>query len=172
MNIMQLFSRLISILKKESVSNIRSLKELKRTARTLSSYEMAMLRHTGDRLSLLKAGAERNINSECFLLHARNVGDFLNFSKKKDDDDVGARDYLPTWKPGSLCKFYLSKRRQLNKAAFHVTYSRIKFEEEHTKLSIDDCHRIYIELKTAWSAFLNALPADRRAWFGCRDEHR
>ena len=158
---------------RESVSSIRSLKELQRAAHTLSSYEMAMLRHTGDKLRLFPEGVERNENSECFLLHARNIGDFLIFPRKKDkNDDVVAMDYFLSWKPRSLCRFYLSKREQINKAAFHITYSRIKYEEKHTKISIGDCHRIFTELQIAWRAFLDALPADRRAWFGCRDEHR
>ena len=70
----------------------------------------------------------KRIFLECFLLHTRNLFDFL-CTKKKQDDDVSVTDFL-------MDSIQLEKNipiKKINKQLSHITYSRLKPLELHKK---------------------------------------
>jgi hypothetical protein len=106
---------------------------------------------------------------EVFLLHTRTLRDFFLRSRplsKNAETDILAEDFFDT--PGQWTKptcIYLTEPRtkeRLDRALAHVTYDRIDYARtgKNWRTSL-----IAAELDGAWSAFIGALPTDRRAWF-------
>ncbi len=69
----------------------------------------------------LKIGEDK-IAFECFLLHTRNLFDFLNTTTKKHEDDVIAKEIIgneiTTTFPGDT-------KDRINKQLQHISYSRL-----------------------------------------------
>ncbi len=113
----------------------------------------------------------KNLFIEGFLIHARNVRDFLFNPPVNWNDDIVAADYLTSWnkKIKKECKFLHSKKAQIDRSALHLSYSRIDYESKG-KLEIEDCLRINGELEIVWCEFWARLPDEKRRWFLERNE--
>lgn len=104
---------------------------------------------------------ERNLLTEDFLLHARVLRDF--FVRNPKHDDVSARHFFndeSTWtaESSSLCAYLQQNRIRLNKKLAHLTYSRLKLDEQW------DFSAIRKEVFDAWHKFCSLLTAPARQW--------
>ncbi len=105
---------------------------------------------------------------EVFLLHVRNIRDFLYEKDRPRDDDVLATQFFvgtatdwPKMRPDMRGCYLDSNRGRLDKSLAHITYPRLKYREDKTwKVGQIKC-----DLDAPWNAFLNALPKERRSWF-------
>ncbi len=106
---------------------------------------------------------EQNLLTEDFLLHARVLCDF--FVRNPKNDDVSARHFFnheSTWtsESNSLCAYLQQNRIRLNKKLAHLTYSRLKLDEQW------DFSTIRNEISDAWSKFCSMLTDPARQWIG------
>ncbi len=85
------------------------------------------------------------------------------FSKKsrsrKDDDDVLAVDYLPTWRPPAWIS---EQKTRCNKMLAHLSYSRLMHIEADDNAWNTN---LIANTEKAWQCFMQELPEERRAWF-------
>lgn len=105
--------------------------ELRRGA-SIVTYEINMLRHTLDLCGTTEAPAHTAV-SECNLIHARALLDFL-FSpgrKEKKDDDIIALDYVRDADRGGYTRAFRGRSQDLrhlttiaNKHLAHITAAR------------------------------------------------
>ena len=102
---------------------------------------------------------------EAFLLHVRNLRDFLYDDQPTQDDVVAAHffDRPDEWRRNRppLGEYVKSIRKRLNKALAHISYARLDYRKDK-KWSIG---RIKRELDAAWEAFIEGLPREKRPWF-------
>ena len=104
-------------------------------------YETTMLRRNLETLRSMEANQNKRLSTvkysfvESFLIHARNLYEFLYCDKKFEDSDVRAGDFLQggIWKkppiPPDLKRWY---RERIDKRVVHLTYDRLSVEEfEH-----------------------------------------
>ena len=113
-----------------------------------------------------------NATLESFLVHYRNVRDFLYPNNPRDDDIIGV-DFFPD---PSQWPFVLGdweevadlEKERLDRALAHLSYSRIAYEEEKKKgWPVKDMAVAAIKsVKT----YLGKLPAQRRDYFQLADE--
>ncbi len=98
------------------------------------------------------------------LVHYRCLLAFFNKKERKgkQDDDVLAVDYLPTWKNEETPEWIKAQQMQCNKMLSHLSYSRLKRAES-------DDHFWNVNLirhtEKAWRCFIQQLPSERRTWF-------
>ncbi len=103
---------------------------------------------------------------EPFLLHARNIRDFLYRDFAQREDDVLAADFfddaaLWTARRPPIGKYLESLRERLNKAVAHLSYRRLKNRSDEGW----DIKQIKSELRTPWNAFIRTLPQKKKQWF-------
>lgn len=108
-----------------------------------------------------------------WFVHCRSVMDFFR-EGKTDDDDINVSDFLtqgPTWK-GLVQGIkkpdgYKDTRTAVNKLAAHLTYTRLKYEKggEYEDKGLPS-EKITNYLLALTHLFLDALPSERRVWFG------
>ncbi len=100
---------------------------------------------------------------ECFLIHFRNLRDFLYPDADSADnrDNVIARDYdsgwLKTdsdWKPCSR-----NERNRINKLLAHISYSRRHLDHSWP------IQAMWQQMMQRLAGFIRSLPAERREWF-------
>src|SRR5258705_4608571 len=94
-------------------------------------YEVTMLTVAENKVSQTPPSNERNLAIECFLLHFRNLRDFLYppsepWTGKKAEDNVIAFDFCPQWKQlrEDWAECSPNETDRLNKLLAHLTYSR------------------------------------------------
>lgn len=87
------------------------------------------------------------IHLESFLLHARNLFDFL-CTQKKFDDDVSATDFLI-----NIVKLKALPIAKINKQLSHITYSRLEPEDLFGKRKI-----IYKTIRDALIEYNKKVP--------------
>lgn len=141
----------------------------------LIGYELAML---AEAARLWNSGlqhdskanrAERRMVTEVFLLHARNLLDFVAPRPTSRSTDVLAEHYEPSWCCSDRTQFANRPvnewRGQIDKLLSHITYSRraiITSIGEEPRWPIEAFHR---ELTAKINEFLETLPESRRTWF-------
>ncbi|MFH1919163.1 MAG: hypothetical protein ABIP48_04640 [Planctomycetota bacterium] len=99
---------------------------------------------------------------ESFLLHARNLRDFLYKDNAAKDDVLAVHffDQAEDWRKRRPPKgsYLESLRDRLNKALAHISYSRLKYRDDMRW----NIAQIKHDIETPWEAFLLALPDDKR----------
>lgn len=112
---------------------------------------------------------ERRMVTEVFLLHARNLLDFVAPRPTSRSADVLAEHYEPSWCCSDRTQFANRPvnewRGQIDKLLSHITYSRraiINSIGEEPRWPIEAFHR---ELTAKINEFLETLPESRRTWF-------
>lgn len=113
---------------------------------------------------------DRRIYTEAFLLHVRNVLDFLRPPpNQRKGSDVLATDYISDWKaPPKLQvggRGARDLRYQINKMLSHITYTRkaIMANLEPDRWPIDDIEKDLLELAEDFRRKLT--DDDMRKWF-------
>lgn len=107
---------------------------------------------------------------ESFLIHTRNIVDFLCNKQDKQlrDDDIIAKYYIAQWQSNMDVFPYIKKHYdRLNKSVAHLSYERITWEIEHKKGKEGkewQINTIYNEVELAWSKFWSQL-GPKRDWF-------
>jgi hypothetical protein len=116
---------------------------------------------------------EDNSLKEVFLLHARVLRDFFYQARRESHKtDIVAEDFFDAfdqWRRPTLAYLW-EKKTQLDRAFAHLSYDRIDYEESGTDTW--EYKAITCELKEAFKMFLDALPAERKAWFKAANERR
>jgi hypothetical protein len=100
---------------------------------------------------------------EPFLLHVRNLRDFL-YKDRSRDDDVLAVDFFDdpdVWR--NTCPpmgdYLKSIKERLNKAFSHISYSRLAYRTDK-RWNIGQIRR---DLSTPWKVFLEAIPTEKES---------
>lgn len=127
-------------------------------------YEVSRLSFTARSEHFCAADDVGGIARESFLLHFRNVAQFL-YGKEKFPNDCVVQHYLNgvTWTP-TTPQWYRDDMGRCNKLLAHLTYERVDFERD-AKMVWKGIPEKAAYLINKWQAFVRALPADRRAWF-------
>ncbi|MBE7464019.1 MAG: hypothetical protein HS116_11110 [Planctomycetes bacterium] len=146
-------------------------------------YEWKMFRPSGKMLAILQDGKDTRraqlsqvLNENYagavflldFLLHARNLADFLFMRPTDESDDVVAEHFFDTpaeWRakgvePGP----YLTQ----HKVRIYQLLARPRFGRiEYGRLSLRkwDAHAIEREIVGGWEVFWNALTPEKQGWF-------
>jgi hypothetical protein len=108
--------------------------------------------------------AMHNALVEVFLLHSRALTEF--FRSKPAGDDVVADQFAPEWqgtKNGDV-QILTDALKATNKRWGHLSAYRL--QDASVASDTERWSRNVHHLELAWAAFLNALPASRRHWFG------
>jgi hypothetical protein len=141
---------------------------LNRMARHIA-YEMAMFVYAASLYPQLMAHEDKGIGSllfEACLIHFRNLLEFF-YGKRECSDDVVATDYVSpdVWKASSP-DWLREYKERCAKLLAHPTYKRVEHMEAGTMGWHLDAQ--FNHLQAEWSAFIEALPAERKAWFGAQ----
>ena len=147
---------------------IRTEEELKEIAEVNIVYEVDMLRQCASVLSKPLNQLLENMALESFLVHVRNLREFL-YGEGENSDDVVAGDFFPgpgQWEDKNIRppipKVIEDNLKRLNKALAHVSYSRLKYKGPAKKWP---SQQIASELIAVVRVFLRKLPQNRSAWF-------
>ena len=135
-------------------------------------YEWATFNNSFKRV--LESKKERdqdavNAYLESFLIHARNLRDFL--TRSRDDkgvkpNDVLAEDFFDSdgWSCPDEPPYLKENRIRLNRSLAHLTYDRIQYQSNKGW----NPQKIFHEVKELWTFFLSKLPPEKREWFNAR----
>lgn len=151
-------------------------RELEEGAR-LVTYEYLMLVEAGRRWSdqslreySKSAKWEHRIVTDVFLLHARNLLDFLVPRASAKSRDVVAQHYASTWacsQDETLAGRTIADwRDRIDKLLSHVTYRRTAMISETQPQPRWPIEKLHEDLVMRFCEFLKSLPASRREWFG------
>ena len=133
------------------------------------AYEVWMIREAR---RLHREASDRPMKNsllESFLLHARNLHDFFSRSradlKGQHATDVIAEDFfddVAQWKRPTM-PFLDEHRQRIHRSIAHLTYHRVAYEKNKRIWKLDT---ILMEIDGVWTAFVENIPVERRAWFG------
>jgi hypothetical protein len=102
---------------------------------------------------------------EPFLLHVRNIRDFLYCNSLQKDDVLAVHffvkpnDWIAVRPP--LGNYLESLRERINKSLAHLSYARLKYRSDEGW----NIERIKNELDKPWRAFIDVLSPEKRQWF-------
>lgn len=156
----------------KSTRGLRRDKELQYLAGQNGSlfYEVWMLNESARKWGNTPAGVEHNFATECFLLHFRNVRDFLyppreSWTNPRYFDDVIAFDFCTKWLAISDDWIECSpdERTRINKLLAHVSYSRPQLDHAWPVL------KMLAAIRTEFCKFVSQLAPDRTCWFDAYD---
>jgi hypothetical protein len=141
-----------------------------RAAAELIVQERRMLHHSYSKLAEISSAdiadpVERNVYLESFLLHFRNILDFLEPPDSLRKDDVKATDFLTTYVAPNAPTQY---RKDINKRLSHMSYSRLLVEPENRSWPITE---MLSEIEDTWKSFVGSfiIAEERRSdWFGAQ----
>jgi hypothetical protein len=146
-----------------------------RAGAKLIEYELAMLAEAArlwtDGLAEYSRPnkMQRRIVTDVFLLHARNLLDFVSPRPNPRSTDVLAEHYESSWScPGrtGIANYTIDEwRARIDKLLAHVTYDRHGILEsigEEPRWPIEELYR---EITGRIDEFLESLPESRRVWF-------
>lgn len=142
----------------------RSEEELREIAAEVQ-YEIDMMRHAVQLLERPRNRLHRTCYLELFLLHLRNIRDFL-YPERAQDDDVLAEDLVapkdwPSTRP-PLGPTIGKERERLNRALAHISYSRLRYNKSGKGWKVGVMHT---EIENSLEAFFAAVRAERIDWF-------
>ena len=128
-------------------------------------YEAERLRFVAAHPEFMAASNHGGALRESFLVHFRNLIDFL-YAPRKFKTDAIAADYLDgvSWTPNTPSWWEEDKERS-NKLLHHPAYERVEYEKTGELKWKRDFRDQAAHLLNDWQGFLAALPPDRRAWF-------
>lgn len=106
---------------------VLKIKEHDQTMKEVVDYEYNMLKFSFEKLKTITESFERNIFLEAFLLHSRNLIDFLEASGQKDDllvTDFNGKNCQPL----NVINLNLDKelKQKINKHLHHLSKRRLK----------------------------------------------
>ena len=130
------------------------------------AYEMERLGFVASHQAFMDGSHHGGALAECFLLHYRNLIDFL-YAPRKFKTDAVAADYLDagsTWKP-NYPSWWEEDKERCNKLLHHPTYERVAYERDGGLIWRRNFRHQAEYLLNDWKAFLDSLPPERRAWF-------
>lgn len=105
---------------------------------------------------------ERNALIECYLLHLRNLIEFLR-SSGQWEDDVVATDYLSEWSVGQHERALTFAWEGLNKRLNHITTARGDATSwSQVQRSWQTAHDVVVQL---WQTFEGQLDPTSLGWF-------
>jgi len=130
-------------------------------------YEIDMLRATASFLSVSWSATDqvtRYAYLESFVLHLRNLIDFLYPPPNRHPDDILSDHYVSRvteWNGRRPAKTPLlsDAKDRANKLGAHLSYRRADRDKAW------DWVTILVQLKPVFSCFLDHLPEARKAWF-------
>jgi D-tyrosyl-tRNA(Tyr) deacylase len=112
---------------------------------------------------------ERRRVTEVFLLHMRNLMDFMAPRPSLQPGDVVATHYRRSWRRSEddlLAGLSIAEwRSRIDKLLSHVTYNRREIMEEADRSSRWPIEEIHRDLTRSLGDFLSAVPEARRKWF-------
>jgi hypothetical protein len=148
----------------------RTVDELRKAAVAVD-YEFAMLVFSAQHLSgwhsspmTIPAGSEMNMALESFLLHFRNLREFLCPSMLREDD-VLASDFLGLYDGsdvGDRNTLHADKKR-LDKMLAHISYSRADYI--HAGDHRWNSSTMLVLMQRELQKFVARLPTPQRTWF-------
>jgi hypothetical protein len=100
-----------------------------------------------------------NRTLESVLLHFRNLSAFFVYSPVRDDD-VSARDYVPSWNPTNLDPVFAETSDDLNKKLAHISWKRLTIPRVDWPLD-----RIETAIDRLFEDFKKALTPPQDQWF-------
>ena len=130
------------------------------------AYEMERLRFVASHQAFMDGSHHGGALAECFLLHYRNLIDFL-YAPRKSNTDAIAADYLDagsTWMP-NMPSWWKEDKDRCNKLLHHPTYDRVEYEKAGALMWKRDFRDQAAHLFSDWTVFLNSLPRNRQEWF-------
>ncbi len=106
----------------------------------------------------------KNIFIESFLIHWRNLIDFLYKSSKNKDDDILSIDYVndvKRWeeKRGKKTRYLIEEHNDVNKYLAHITYKRIEALKQW------EFSQMLEELIRKFRMFVEHVSEERKKWF-------
>jgi hypothetical protein len=133
----------------------------------------ARAQHKAAQEKVLQDACQVGINCalESFLLHYRNLREFLNdevkqskknkATSKPESDDIKAKDYTidPNWKTAAPWASNKDEGKRLHKRLAHVTTARLTLDDKWYPESMEGN-----TLRT-FEDFVSALSDERKAWF-------
>lgn len=129
-------------------------------------YEVLMLNHAAQKSLNTLPGFEHNIAIETFLVHFRNVRDFLypvtdSWLNDRYVDDVIAFDFCSDWLSvaDDWKECSANERDRVNKLLAHISYSRPELDH---KWPVTD---MLPAIRKSFAAFVSTLPSERKTWF-------
>lgn len=111
-------------------------------------------------------GKEKDVFLEAFLLHYRNLRDFLCPGRRDAlKDDVLASDYFGAETQRDLADLAVlgRDRVRMNKLLAHISYDRIQYERAGKKEWL--VQQMLRDILNALGHFIRALPEVRQSWF-------
>lgn len=128
-------------------------------------YEAVMFYHTIVLLRQQQDQTERNILLDAFVVHTRNLFDFLYPKEGVKPDDMLVTDYI------DKCRAFNANKtrkkdlkfivRKADKQVAHLTYTRNRYNQKTKSWSFVDIGR---KMHKTLSAFYNALPDSYKKW--------
>ena len=127
------------------------------------AFEFARFETAATPEMFMRGGEHGGLIREAFLIHFRNLLDFL-YGTKKHGDDVLATDYTADtlWKPAPP-SWLDDYRRRCNKLLAHLTYDRVRYEDQNNMAW--ELEEKIQHIRGEWASFMHSLPDERRAWF-------
>ena len=140
----------------------RTDEELKRSSKHLL-YEVGMLMDLAHQLvsgKLEKGSTLHNASVEAFVIHVRNVMDFLYPPKSLKPDDVVAEDFLLGWESirPDITATLDRARQRAGKEIAHLTYARLAVTPETKPWPLVEITR---DISSALHPFLQNVPKEK-----------
>ncbi len=147
--------------------NIRSDAQLRDLVQNSVLYEANMMALAARATATYPKGSfEYNMAVECFLVHFRNMREFLfppteAWNSRKRNDDVIAHDYQDSWKHtiSDWTECSADEKNRIDKLLAHISYSRRNLD--HSWPIAKMTRAIFACLRQ----FISGLPGDRQEWF-------
>lgn len=130
------------------------------------SYEASMLDQAAKKCATAPPGYDRNAAIECYLVHFRNIRDFLyptaeSWTDERYFDDVIAWDFCSEWlevaEDWKECS--LAERTRINKLLAHISYTRPQLGHDWP------IAQMHAAIQNSVSEFVAKLSPDRKKWF-------
>lgn len=140
-------------------------------SRDLLNYAKAQHKAAQDKVLQDASRVGMNCALESFLLHYRNLREFLNDEVKQskkdkatgklESDDVKAKDYTidPNWKTAAAWTSDKDEAKRLHKRLAHITTARLTLDDKWYLESMEGN-----ALRT-FEEFVSAISDERKAWF-------
>ena len=130
------------------------------------AYEAERMRFIAAPPDFMENSNRGGVMREAFLIHFRNLIDFLYAPRKFKTDAIAAHylDNNSSWTP-NVPAWWEEDKERCNKLLHHPTYERVEYEETGALKWKRNFRDQAAHLLTDWKAFLAALSSDRRAWF-------
>lgn len=128
-------------------------------------YEVDMMRNAARLLRSARDRVHRTFYLELFLLHLRNMREFL-YCTSTNPDDVAAEDFISPddWSSirPPLGPKISKERERLNRALAHLSYSRLIYNKTGKGWYVETMRG---EIEGTLETFFRAIPPGWKKWF-------